>query len=226
MKRIALGVFFFLSPFVPFLVLYIQGYDENTASIPLYFKVLSVWGALSAWILFFWMVVDLVRRKDLQKKRYWGISFFLLGPIAIAFYFPFSFIPRIRKELTGNLPAEKYKPKRPDGFTLIALYLAFTSLGILLNFTLSHSNNYPVRIIIDVLIFAVSVLGTYGLWCKKEWSDKIILLFVILMMVYMAVFQVTAGGFPLWQFAIAFIVLSVPLLLMYRYVRIKIRNNI
>lgn len=213
-----------LSPFVAFIVLFALGYDDNADSIPFYLKVLSVWAALSVWILFFWMVFDLIKRKDLEKKGYWGISFFLAGPFAVLLYLPFSFIPRVRREIAGNLPEEKYKPKRPDGFTLIALYLVFTGLCVLINIIITHHRNYPGNIITNMLILIISVTGSYGLWNNKSWSDKIMLIYVIMMMIYMAVFQFTIGGLPFWQFAVAFIVFSVPLLLMYRYVRIKVQK--
>ena len=224
MKQIAIGSFFLLGFCLCMGLIYSGFLDKyETQAVPLIIYFIHAWGTIGAFCLLFWMIADLIKRKDLKVKWNWGIAFLFTSVIAAIPYFLFSYVPRVKREISGKPPKEVYFSKRPTAFTLLAYIFFFLDIPGFMQINFALNQGDVIKVVLSALGTICYLICSFGLWKVAPWSDKAILAWVVFSFIFMFHFQFTIGGLPIWQFALSLIMFGTPMILLFRYVKSTVK---
>ncbi len=98
MKKIITGIVLITGFFVFIIYLFINGAFEaqtniNFSNLNNIGKILSIWGVLGAFCLWFWMLADYFSNRSIKNKIAWGFFLFIGHYVAAMLYFFAIYIP-------------------------------------------------------------------------------------------------------------------------------------
>lgn len=102
MKKIVAGFALIVAVLVAMIVMPLFGVKPGKVDTqgPKMFTLILFMGSL--FILWVWMLIDLLKRKDLKNKFLWGIFLIFANWLASIFYFLIIYFPRERRKLKNG----------------------------------------------------------------------------------------------------------------------------